>query len=714
MNLLLQQLRSLALVLLILPFLGGLASAQSPPATGSPETTVQFDFQEAEVRHVFSILAEVGGLNFIADDSVTGKATFSLKGLPVHKAIDLVARTLGLGYIIVDNTLIVASPERIAAVFEEHTVERIELQYITASHATEMLGRMFSGVEILATPDEKSLLVSGNLRAVEQVKKTVAYLDRPSGPDITSQAEDLVTVLQRLAEKGGFDLIVDEGVRGRKVTAVLQSAKPREAVDLLIESMGLVSEWRGNTLLVHGNAGDVAVAAESEGQPSYLKMFHLNYAPPEQVQTFLSLILPESQVQFDKESRILAIRGTRAQHDVAERVIASFDQPPAQVFIEARVQEVSRDTMRNLKVTWNSPGAGASTSWSFGRLEMSTEDLSVVLEALEEKGYSHLLAAPQITTISGKMASIFIGDRVPVILHGSEGAQDVIEYIEAGVTLEITPYITADGAITCEVKPEVASIAAWTDQGIPQIRTRKAQTTVRVKDGQPIVIGGLIRQEDRENMQSIPFLGELPLLSKLFAQRDSDHTQMETVIFLIPHIVTAQGGWSGKDSEEWVQERSDRLQTLMKELAPVSSPHAVKIDVLGLANGAIDLELETPLGQSAGAYTKVGCTPVTYGTEDTEGWKLGIGGRAYYDEAGYPLWVSLGVEGLWVKSPADSQFTKPYTLGVTELGLTAGSKKFFLEPHLRWSRLFAGEDKTSIEVPGYDATAFGLRVGYSF
>ena len=112
----------------------------------------------------------------------------------------------------------------------------------------------------------------------------------------------------------------------------------------------------------------------------------------------------------------------------------------------------------------------------------------MALKALENNGKSKLLARPQIATINGEEASIFIGDRVPVRVKSGEDSEQ-IEYLESGIHLNITPQISSDGYITTRIRQEVSTFVPMSD-GLPQTRTREAETIVRVLDGQPIVIGG--------------------------------------------------------------------------------------------------------------------------------------------------------------------------------------------------------------------------------
>jgi len=177
----------------------------------------------------------------------------------------------------------------------------------------------------------------------------------------------------------------------------------------------------------------------------------------------------------------------------------------------------------------------------FLELEWKPWDLILALKILEEQGDATILANPKITTISGQEASIFVGDRVPVVLDSPDGTR-TMEFLESGINLRVTPRISDDDYVTILVQPEVSTFIWRTDTAYPQIRTREAETTVRVKSGQPFVLGGLIQEQENELLKQIPFLSQLPVLGKLFQWKETSRTQTEMTIFVIPRIVNEDEG----------------------------------------------------------------------------------------------------------------------------------------------------------------------------
>lgn len=268
-----------------------------------------------------------------------------------------------------------------------------------------------------------------------------------------------------------------------------------------------------------------------------MRVYRLNYAQPETVRTALSLLIDDSRMRIDPESKGIIVRATEAEHEEIAAFLADFDKPIPQVVLEVWVQETTADALRNMGIDFKGvPNFQESNAPVFLELEWQAWELIMALRLLEEKGDSKLLANPKITTLSGQPASIFVGDRVPIVLTDEEG-RSTLEFLESGINLQVTPRISEDDYITIVVEPEVSTFIWRADTVYPQIRTREAQTTVRVKSGQPFVMGGLLQEQENEAIKRIPFLGELPILGKLFQWKETKNGSTEMTIFVIPRIV---------------------------------------------------------------------------------------------------------------------------------------------------------------------------------
>jgi len=219
-------------------------------------------------------------------------------------------------------------------------------------------------------------------------------------------------------------------------------------------------------------------------------------------------------------------------------------KPGAQVLIEGKVVEVSENAMRELGIKWGRE-AGCfrfAVNKDTGKIGL-TEDLLITLKVLASEGRADILAEPSIMTLDGKEASINIGSRIPFATPASTSStatQWTISYIDAGISLKITPKVSSDGYVVISLKPEVSSISEWrtTPAGdFPVISTRNAEAQIRVKDGETIMIGGLTNRSERENVVKIPFLGDIPIFGALFQNRVKEKVKTEVVFLITPKTI---------------------------------------------------------------------------------------------------------------------------------------------------------------------------------
>jgi pilus assembly protein CpaC len=179
--------------------------------------------------------------------------------------------------------------------------------------------------------------------------------------------------------------------------------------------------------------------------------------------------------------------------------------------------------------------------------------VEAALKALEKKGVVNTLAEPTLVAISGHEAKFLAGGEIPVpILQG--GATGVtIEWKEFGVGLKFTPTVVDSGVVSLKVEPEVSTLD-W-DNGIvlggfavPALRTRKAESTVELRDGQTLVVAGLITREDSKNVSKFPILGDIPILGVLFKSTSFMQNETELVLLVTPKVV---GSYSASDVPAW-------------------------------------------------------------------------------------------------------------------------------------------------------------------
>ena len=185
----------------------------------------------------------------------------------------------------------------------------------------------------------------------------------------------------------------------------------------------------------------------------------------------------------------------------------------------------------------------APGDFTFGTL--SLEKFTATLQALETSGKSNLLSSPSITTLNDKEAKIMVGDIVPIAkyeFNKETGTWEITGYDEKdiGITLTVTPHINQDNFVTMDVTPEVSEITDWKGQfnERPVTSTRQARTQVRIKDGQTLVIGGLLKKTEIKGNTGVPFFSRIPVLGYLFGKRNATCEKTDLLIFITPHILT--------------------------------------------------------------------------------------------------------------------------------------------------------------------------------
>jgi general secretion pathway protein D len=238
----------------------------------------------------------------------------------------------------------------------------------------------------------------------------------------------------------------------------------------------------------------------------------------------------------------LVVRGKASDLSEIKKLLGSIDILAPQILIESKVVELSQSDSLRLGVSYGNGTVKFVTDKTTRRTSLA-EAITTTLNALAADGKANVLANPRIATLDNQEALINIGSRIPYAVPVSSGSgvtQWAVEYIDAGVKLKITPQLGAEGYISTFIQPEVSSISEWrtTAAGeFPVISTRNASATVRVKDGETIVIGGLKSETARENLTRVPILGHFPLIGLLFQNRVIEKEKTEIVFLITPHVI---------------------------------------------------------------------------------------------------------------------------------------------------------------------------------
>lgn len=381
-----------------------------------------------------------------------------------------------------------------------------------------------------------------------------------AGPPVTMTVTDadVRDVLSGLAAIGKVNIVIDDGVTGR-ISVNFKNMPFDTALDIITSTKGLIAYQTGRVLVIT----TPEKLTKGFGRAEIIK---LEYGKAEELKKSLGNIVPDDRIKFEPSTNSLIIFGAPTEIEQVRRALKELDVPYLQVMLEAQVVALSTNAIKNLGIDWSwanfpqVPVDSTTTTSTATTVTQKTRALpgvikfggwlnpegtpfefqfSTKLNALFSNGEGKILARPNVMTINGREATILIGDKIPVVTEKTENGKTtaVTEYLDAGIKLTYTPRINALDQITASVKTEVSTPVLVPEMKAYRITTRSAETNVRLRDGETMVIGGLISSEESGGKNRVPFLSNLPIIGKLFESVSKTKTESEVVIFLKAKII---------------------------------------------------------------------------------------------------------------------------------------------------------------------------------
>lgn len=311
-----------------------------------------------------------------------------------------------------------------------------------------------------------------------------------------------------------------------------------------------------------------------------LRIFQLRYAEAADVEVNLRERLDALKLgtaRADARSNSLTVSALPKRMEEIEKIIKALDEKTRQVLIEARIikitlsddfdmgidwQKVFRDTENQHRLNKFRPVLSNNFQPSlsqFGRLQVgntATDEISATIDMLQSAGQTKVLSSPRLAVVNKQPARILIGTREAFVTTTTTTGQTTsttaenVTFVDVGISLEVTPTINDDGYVTMKIKPEISSVdrplVTPTGNEIPIIATTLSETTVMIKDGTTIIIGGLRKNEKIKSVSKVPVLGNIPFLGALFRSTAEDLEKIEMVIFLTPYIVSGDTTFTDK------------------------------------------------------------------------------------------------------------------------------------------------------------------------
>ena len=408
---------------------------------------------------------------------------------------------------------------------------------------------------------------------------------------VTLQFRDAQTkmVFEVLSRQTGINFIFDKDIKSDgKTTIYVQDVPIEQAIDLVLGQNQLARQILSeNMVLIYPNSP----AKQKDYQDQIVKTFYLNTAAPKDVQDLLKTVLDAKTLVVNERANAITMRDTPENVRMAERLVDSVDIAEPEVMMEVEILEITRGKMQQLGITYPSSATLTATSPS-GATKLTINDLqnqnsntitvsplSVTIDALKTSSAANLLASPRIRARNKEKARVLIGSKVPVITtaatasgNGGIVSNTQVQYLDVGLTLEVEPQIYSDNDVGIGINLIVSSIASTVKVGDTiayELRNRNATTKLQLRDGETQILAGLINDTESRSATSVPGLGDIPLIGRLFSNHNTQKDKSELVMSITPHVIRAKVRPPGETTEFWYgTESRNGLEPLRTSYTP--------------------------------------------------------------------------------------------------------------------------------------------------
>ncbi|MBU1863578.1 MAG: hypothetical protein KKH94_07955 [Candidatus Omnitrophica bacterium] len=473
--------------------------------TRSGSSLITLELKGVDILDVLKVLSKKSGLNIVAGKNVRGQVTLFLQDVEVWDALKIVLETSDLAYEEKGDIIKVITKSDYEMIYGEsygdkRKVELIELRHAKAPAVSEILNHLKSNIgKVVVVEATNSIVVIDTPVALETIRKSVKTID----------------------------------------------------------------------------------------VPMLTRIFDVKYANVEDLETKLSELITTNvgSIKADARTNKIMVTDITSKIEQIATLIKAFDTKPRQVLIEAKIIEVVLEDEYALGIDWdlvftrskvkpvsytsnalggvnipNSSGplSGVNSSdLAIFTINGSTDEFYAVISALEGMGKANTLSNPRVAVLNNEEASIAVATRQPFVSQtvvqsdSTSTTADNVEFIDVGVTLSVTPTITDDAYIVMAVKPEVSTAGTpltlegtddngetYTRTVVPIVTSQEVETTVIVRSGTTIVLGGLIQDSQSITMNKVPLLGDIPFLGAAFRSKSDDFKKTELVIFITPRVIS--------------------------------------------------------------------------------------------------------------------------------------------------------------------------------
>ena len=378
--------------------------------------------------------------------------------------------------------------------------------------------------------------------------------------------EDVRDIIRSVAELYELNVVIPDSLAG-SVSIKLRDVTWQQVFDVVLEPLNYTYIFDGNIIKIKSQ-DELAV------EPVDTRVFIVDFSSASEIRTSISPLIDESaggKVQVDQRSNALVITERPSRMNDIQEIIETLDRPTEQVMIESKFIEISNRDSSKLGIDWKTmdawelslgdtgtsgPDDGITVDYeeAVGNLDLKTAvfsagKFSTVISALGTYNDLELVSNPTVVTVNNSPAKINIGIEYPIpsFQYNDEVGQMEVngfEYKPIGINLDVTPQINSAGFINLDILPEISTLFDTVDFEsieIPIISTRKTKSRVTIKSGYTLAIGGLMEQREASGRSSVPILGDIPVLGRLFSRDTGDSESRNLIVFITAKILSASG-----------------------------------------------------------------------------------------------------------------------------------------------------------------------------
>ena len=385
-------------------------------------------------------------------------------------------------------------------------------------------------------------------------------------------------IFQLLSEVSNKNFVLGDDVTGL-ISIKLVNVPWDQALDIILDTKGLDKREDGNIIVIKGKGKFKSQADEDlEIKKALIKaielkteMFNINYSDISSIVSQLTNLKTErGSIAQDARTNKIIVKDIPQVLDDMRKLIVQLDVPEKQVMIEARIVEATSTFTRSLGVNWGvhyrndsssfmginkmdtsfggvastpapssglSGNSGGAMGISFGTIG-SNISLDLRLNAAASAGLVKIVSTPKVATLNNKTAKITQGQQVPYTSSTSDKVET--KFVEAALSLEVTPHINANGTIGMKIDAKNDSVGQSTGGSTaPAINKKQATTEMLLRDGETTVIGGIFVDSDNEGEDGLPYFMDIPFIGKLFKSSNKTKVKTELLIFITPRILNS-------------------------------------------------------------------------------------------------------------------------------------------------------------------------------